>query len=100
MFKKIYNEACTLEDNTKDNVKGIIYKIKDDHMDKYDLNKCINDNINDNNSRYLLLEIKSNLAPLINQIIRLQNPDKKDIDFINGSPFSDEYNNEKKKLKI
>ncbi len=100
LFKKIYNEACTLEDNTKDNVKGIIYKIKDDHMDKYDLNKCINDNINDNNSRYLLLEIKSNLAPLINQIIRLQNPDKKDIDFINGSPFSDDNNNEYKIKKV
>ena len=100
LFKKIYNEACTLEDNTKDNAKGIIYKIKDDHMDKYDLNKCINDNINDNNSRYLLLEIKSNLAPLINQIIRLQNPDKKDIDFINGSPFSDDNNNEYKIKKV
>ena len=29
-------------------------------MDKYGLNKCINDNIYNNNSRYLLLEIKSN----------------------------------------
>ena len=100
LFKKIYNEACTLENNDKDNIKGIIYKIKDDHMDKYDLNKCINDNINDNNSRYLLLEIKSNLAPLINQIIRIQNPDKKDIDFINGSPFSDDNNNEYKIKKV
>ena len=100
LFKKIYNEACTLENNDKDNIKGVVYKIKDDHMDKYDLNKCINDNINDNNSRYLLLEIKSNLAPLINQIIRKQNPDKKDIDFINGSPFLDDNNNEYKIKKV
>ena len=100
LFKKIYNEACSYEDNKKENVKGIVYKIKDDHMDKYDLNKCINDNINDNNSRYLLLEIKSTLAPLINQIIRIQNPDKKDIDFINGSPFSDDNNNEYKTKKV
>jgi len=99
LFKKIYNEACTYEDNKKDNVKGIIYQIKD-NMDKYDLNKCINDNINDNNCRYLLLEIKSTLAPLINQIIRIQNPDKKDIDFINGSPFSDDNNNEYKTKKV
>ena len=69
-------------------------------MNKYDLNKCINDNINDNNSRYLLLAIKSSLAPLINQIIRIQNPDKKDIDFINGSPFSDDNNNEYKVKKV
>ena len=100
LFKKIYNQACNLEDSKKDNIKGTAYKIKDDHMDKYDLNKCINDNINDYNSRYLLLEIKSNLAPLINQIIRIQNPDKKDIDFINGSPFSDDNNNEYKIKKV
>ena len=100
LFKKIYNVACTIVDSTKDNLKGIIYEIKDDHMNKYDLNKCINDNINDNNSRYLLLSIKSSLAPLINQIIRIQNPDKKDIDFINGSPFSDDNNNEYKVKKV
>ena len=99
LFKKIYNEACNNEDNKKDNIKGVVYKIKDENMDKYDLNKCINDNINDNNSRYLLLEIKSNLAPLINQIINVQNPDKKEIDFINGSPFSDDNNNNEYKTK-
>ena len=100
LFKKIYNEACTHEDCEKDQIKEKIYKIKDDHMDKYDLNKCINDNINDNNSRYLLLEIKSTLAPLIYQIIRIQNPDKKDIDFIYGSTFSDDNNNEYKFKKV
>ena len=52
LFKKIFNEACKLEDNKKDNIKGINYKINKDDLNKYDLNKCINDNINDNNSRY------------------------------------------------
>ena len=103
LFKKIFNEAVNLEDNKRD--KSIIYenyKIKEDNMDKYDLNKCINDNINDNHSRYLLLEIKSTLASLINQIIKIQNPDKKEenIHFINGSPFSDDKNHEYKTNKV
>ena len=94
LFKKIYNEACTQEENKNDEkIKGIIYQIKKDNLDKYDLNKCIIDNINDNNSRYLLLEVNLNLAPLINLNIRIQNPDKKDIDFIIGSPFLDDNNN-------
>ena len=50
--------------------------------------------INDNNSRYLLLEIKPNLATLINQNIRIQNQYGKEIEFINGSPFLDDNNNE------
>ena len=66
LFKKIYNEACTLEkQKDNENITGKIYQIGNDDLDKYDLNKCINDNINDNNSRYLLLEIRSNIAPLI-----------------------------------
>jgi len=100
LFKKIYNEACKYENNKTLNLIGVSYKIKDDHMDKYDLNKCINDNINDINSRYLLLEIKSTLSPLINRIIRIQNPDKKNIELINGSPFSDDNNNEYKIKKV
>ena len=100
LFKKIYNEACKYENNKALNLTGTTYKIKDDHIDKYDLNKCINDNINDNNSRYLLLEIKSALAPLIDRIIRIQNPDKKSIKLINGSPFSDDNNNEYKIKKV
>ena len=101
LFKKIYNEACSLE-NSKDDekIKGIVYRIKDDHIDKYDLNKCINDNINDYNSRYLLLEIKSSLAPLIYRMIKLQNPDKSEIEFINGSTFPDDNNNEYKINKV
>ena len=100
LFKKIYNEACKYENNKTLNLNGSTYKIKEDHLDKYNLNSCINENINDNNSRYLLLEIKSTLAPLINRIIRIQNPDKKSIELINGSPFSDDNNNEYKIKKV
>jgi len=63
-------------------------------LDKCDLNKCIIDNINDNNSRYLLLEINSNLVPLINKNIRIQNQERKDI------PFLDNNNNEYKIKKV
>ena len=101
LFKKIYNEACTLEkQKDNENITGKIYQIGNDDLDKYDLNKCINDNINDNNSRYLLLEIRSNIAPLINQIIRAQNPERKDIDTIIGSPFSDDNNSDYKAKKV
>ena len=71
LFKKIYNQACTYEEIKLEKLKGVSYQLKEDQMNKYNLNKCINNNINDNNSRYLLLEIKSSLAPLINQIIRI-----------------------------
>ena len=42
------------------------------------------------------MEIKSNVAPLINQIIRVQNPERKDID----TPFSDDNNSEYKSKKV
>ena len=91
IFKNIYNLACGNKDN---------YKIQN-ILDKFDLNKSINDNINDNNSRYLLLEIKSNLSSLIIENIKTQNPEKKsNIIFINGSPFSDDNNNEYRFRKI
>ena len=94
LFKKIYNEACSLE-------KQETYQIQKDNLVKYDLNECINNNINDNNSRYLLLEIRSNLAPLINKIIRLQNSERNNnIDTLIGSPFSDFNNSDYKAQKI
>ena len=52
------------------------YQIEEDKIGNYDLNKCINDNINDNNGRYLLLEIKSNLSTLIVKNIKIENPEK------------------------
>ena len=92
LFKKAFNQACCLE---KSNINADIYQISKDDLFKYDLNKYINDNINDKNSRYLLLEISPNLAPLIIQNIKLQNPEIKDIDIIIGSPFSDNNNKDK-----
>jgi len=101
LFKKIYNEACTLEKSKdNENINGKVYQIGNDDLIKYNLNKCIQDNINDNNSRYLLLEIKSNVAPLINQIIRVQNPERKNIGTIIGSPFSDDNNSDYKSKKV
>ena len=99
LFKKIFNEACILE-SIDNNINGKIFQISKDDLIKYNLNKCINDNINDNNSRYLLLEIRQNLAPLIIQNIRLQNTYKDKIDAINGSPFSDDNNNDYKAKKV
>ena len=101
LFKKIYNEACTLErPKENENINGKIYQIPNDYLDKYELNRCINDNINDNNSRYLLLEIRSNIAPLINQIIRAQSSYRKDIDTILGSPFPGDNNSDYKAKKV
>ena len=94
LFKKIYNEACSFE-------RQETYQIKKDDLVKYNLNRCINNNINDNNSRYLFLEIRSNLTPLINQIIRAQNSIiKNNIVTTIGSPFSDDNNIDHKTKKI
>ena len=100
LFKKIYNEACSIENCRSHGIEGRIYQIKQDNLHKYNINKCINDNINDNNSRHLLLEITPNLAPLIIQNIRIQNPDIKNIVYINGSPFLEDNNNENKCKQI
>ena len=83
LFKKIYNLVCGAESP---------YKISKNNIEKYDLNNCINENINDLNTRYLLLEIKPSLASLIYQNIKLQNPDKI-TQFKEGSPFLDDNNN-------
>ena len=76
------------------------YQINENNIGNYDLNKCINDNINDNNGRYLLLEIKSNLSTLIVKNIKIENPEKRDIEFINGSPFSDDNNKDYRCNKV
>ena len=86
LFKKIYNHACEDEE---------LYKIENNRIARYDLNECINENINDINNRYLLLEIRPSLASLIYQNIKIQNPDKLS-DFYEGSPFIDDNNNEYK----
>ena len=95
IFKNIYNFICE-----KEEYKNLNYKIPKIE-ENYDLNKCINDNINDINSRYLLLEIEPNLSPLIVENIRVQNPEKiNNIKFIKGSPFKNDDNNEYKFQKL
>ena len=87
LFKKLYNKECEKETQNQ---------IGNENCKRYDLNKCINDNINDNNnSRYLLLGIKQSLSSLIYQIIKIQNPEKT-IELYDGSPFINDNNNEYK----
>ena len=74
--------------------------IEEDHMDKYNIIKCIDDNINDNNSRYLLLGIKPNLSSLMNNVIKIQKSEEKEIIDIGGSPFSDDNNVEYNLQKV
>ena len=49
-------------------------KIDKDIINDYNINTCINNNIADNNSRFLLLEIKQSLPSLIYENIKLQTP--------------------------
>ena len=93
LFKNIYNIACETNNSS--------YKIKDNNLYKYNINECINDNINSINSRYLLLEIKPSLSSLIYQNIKIQNPQKKDkIKLYEGSPFADDNNTEYRYKKV
>ena len=98
LFKALYN----LEHNKvyKDN-KNVNLKIDKDDIKKYNLSNDINDNINEINSRFLLLEIEPSLAPLIIQNIKLENPLKEGkIKLYDGSPFSDDDNNDYRFMKI
>ena len=100
LFKKIYNLACIKTPKENENPDPKIYQLGFDYLENYDLNKCIYNNINDYNSRYLLLEISSNITPLISQIIRVQNSYKKNIGILIGSPLPDNNNKEYKFEKI
>ena len=86
LFKKVYNLILKDDPNSK-------LKIEIKKINEYNLNNCINDNIRDTNSRYLLLEIKPSLTPLIYQNIKLQNPFK-NIILYDGSPFINDNNKE------
>ena len=92
LFKKIYNKVCEEEKEKK-------YQLDIKEFLEYDLNKNINDNIADNDSRYLLLEIKSSMVSLIYKNLKFQNSEK-GIVFIDGSSFQDDNNNEYKSTKI
>ena len=85
LFKKLYNYLI-LEQGLNTNLI-----IESSLINDYNLNNCIQDNIYDIKSRYLLLQIKSSLSSLIYQFIKLQNP-KKDIIVYNGSPFIEDNN--------
>ena len=88
LFKQLYNKECgKLDPNSN-------LKIDKKIINEYNLNNCINDNIKDVNSRYLLLEIKTSLTTLIYQNIKLQNPFKSHIVLYDGSPFIDDNNKE------
>ena len=103
LFKKIFNQACDNESKSKENLDLKSYQIPQDKLLQYNVTELIKDNINDNKCRYLLLEIRANIAPLIIQIIRNKNSyrdDKDNIKIINGSPFSDDINNDYKAEKV
>ena len=85
LFKKLYNLVCEEKGNSN-------LKIDEKKVNDYNLNNCINSNIKDNNSRYLLLEVKPSLTTLIYENIKKQN--SKDTILYEGSPFPDDNNNE------
>ena len=93
LFKKLYNLKC-------EDMKEINLKIDENKLNDYDLNKCINDNIKDNNSRYLLLEIRQSLTTLIYENIKSQNPFKEKTKIYDGSPFENDDNNDYRFKKI
>ena len=86
LFKKLYNLAC--EENNSFNLK-----IDKNKLNDYNINDCLKDNIDDINSRYLLMEIDKSLTPLIIQNIKIQNP-LKDIIIYEGSSFEEDNNKE------
>ena len=101
LFKKLYNLEWEKEkSNSREDSIGDL-KIPEEEINEYNLNNCINDNINDINSRYLLLEIKHSLTPLIIQNIKLENPSKdENIILYDGSPFPEDNNDEYRFKKI
>ena len=94
LFKQLYNKECEKIDPKSNLI--IDKKI----IKQSNLNNCINDNIRDNNSRYLLLEISPTLTTLIYQNIVLQNKLKPVIELYDGSPFIKDNNKEYRFRKI
>ena len=97
LFKKLYNLEWDKE--KEDSISNL--KILNEELNDYNINNCINDNINDFGGRYLLLEITQSLTPLIIQNIKLENPSKdENIVLYDGSPFPDDNNDEYRFKKI
>jgi len=92
LFKAIYN--LTMEKEFSES--SLI--IKRENIYNCNLNKCINDNIKEVSSRFLLLEVKPSLTTIIYQIIKLQNP-YKEIIIYDRNPFED-YNSKEYILKL
>ena len=87
LFKKLYNIEW---EKIYPNSKLIIDK---DKINEYNLNKCIIENIHDDNSRFLLLTIEQSLTEMLVQTIKLQLPFKY-IKFYEDSPFINDNNKE------
>ena len=94
LFKAIYN----LQFKEKD--PNFKLKIDPNKINEYNLNYCINTNIEDMNSRYLLLEIRQSLTTLIFQNIKLQNKIKEYIQLYDGSPFVDDNSKAYRFMKL
>ena len=82
-FKCIYNAFVESQVEKNENYKN--YKIE--KIDNYDVIICINDNVKDEYSRYLLLGIKPSVAVLINQYIEKKMSMIKSVFLFEGSPF-------------
>jgi len=92
LFKALYNLQFDEKDTS--------LRISPDKINDYNLNNCINENIWDNNSRYLLLEIDKTLTTLIFKNIKLQNILKPFIKLLDGSRFPDDNNKAYRFMKL
>ena len=90
LFKMLYNQQCENDNSVK------LYRnlcIDKSEIYYYDFNNFIYDNINDNNGRFLLLEIDQSLTNHICQNIKNINAYKKII-YFERSPFIDDNKNQ------
>ena len=89
-FKCIYNTFIEIRGENDAKIQS--YKI--DKTGNYDIIKCINDNIKDENSRYLLLIIKSSDSSLIYQDTKKKSTEPDKISLEEGSPFINDKDTE------
>ena len=109
LFKYIYNEQlnskieesnnCDDKDDYDNKLKIEKYKINENNLIKYNLIRCINENINDNDARYLLLEIEEELKYLVWQNI-ISQKNGKNITYMEGSPFINDIKDKNGEYKI
>ena len=85
IFEIVFNIYCSINEEP-DSV------LEETSLDDVNYIQNIIDNINDIKSRYLLLGIRSSLAPLIQQ--KISKELKKTIYFYEGSPFENDNDNE------